>query len=180
MLSKSERTKAAGILIEAERTKKQGKQLSVTFPKIDIDDAYAIQQEVTKRKLKAGRKVIGHKIGLTSKAMQQSLGINEPDYGHLFDDMLVPDGAKLPFGNYCVPRIEVEHVTTPSPFTPGGMKGMGEGSTNAAYACVPNAVAAALPDAAERLTATPLLPSRVWEAIHAAGDEVTAEPGGTR
>ncbi|MGE0603171.1 MAG: 2-oxo-hepta-3-ene-1,7-dioate hydratase, partial [Xanthobacteraceae bacterium] len=67
MLSKSERAKAAQVLIEAERTKKQAKQLSVTFPKIDIDDAYAIQQEVTKQKLKAGRKVIGHKIGLTSK-----------------------------------------------------------------------------------------------------------------
>lgn len=108
MLSKSDRAKAAAILIEAERSKKQGKQLSVTFPKIDIDDAYAIQQEVTKQKLKSGRKVIGHKIGLTSKAMQQSLGINEPDYGHLFDDMLVADGAKLAFEDYCVPRIEVE------------------------------------------------------------------------
>lgn len=108
MLSKTERAKAAAILIEAERAKKQAKQLSVTFPKIDIDDAYAIQQEVTKRKLKAGRTVIGHKIGLTSKAMQQSLGINEPDYGHLFDDMMVADGAKLAFENYCVPRIEVE------------------------------------------------------------------------
>jgi 2-oxo-hept-3-ene-1,7-dioate hydratase len=108
MLSKSDRSKAAAILLEAEKTKKQGTQLSIAFPKIDIEDAYAIQQEVTKKKLKAGRRVIGHKIGLTSKAMQQSLGINEPDYGHLFDDMLVPDGAKLPHENYCVPRIEVE------------------------------------------------------------------------
>lgn len=108
MLSKADRSKAAAILIEAERTRKQATQLSVTFPKIDIEDAYAIQQEVTKKKIAAGREVIGHKIGLTSKAMQQSLGIDEPDYGHLFDNMLVADGAKLPFENYCVPRIEVE------------------------------------------------------------------------
>lgn len=108
MLSKADRSKAAEMLIAAEQSRKQAKQLSVTFPKIDIDDAYAIQQEVTKKKLAGGRKLIGHKIGLTSKAMQQSLGIGEPDYGHLFDDMMVADGAKLPHENYCVPRIEVE------------------------------------------------------------------------
>lgn len=108
MLSKADRKKAADTLIAAERDRKQATQLSITFPKITIEDAYAIQQEITKKKLAAGRKVIGHKIGLTSKAMQQSLNISEPDYGHLFDDMLIPDGAKLPHENYCVPRIEVE------------------------------------------------------------------------
>jgi 2-oxo-hept-3-ene-1,7-dioate hydratase len=108
MLSRADRKKAAEILIAAERDRKQAAQLSIAFPNIDIEDAYAIQQEVTKQKLAAGRKVIGHKIGLTSKAMQQSLGISEPDYGHLFDDMLVADGTSLPHANYCVPRIEVE------------------------------------------------------------------------
>jgi 2-oxo-hept-3-ene-1,7-dioate hydratase len=108
MLSRADRKKAAETLIAAERDRKQAAQLSIAFPNIDIEDAYAIQQEVTKQKLAAGRKVIGHKIGLTSKAMQQSLGISEPDYGHLFDDMLVADGTSLPHANYCVPRIEVE------------------------------------------------------------------------
>jgi 2-oxo-hept-3-ene-1,7-dioate hydratase len=55
-----------------------------------------------------GRKLIGHKVGLTSKAMQQSSQINEPDYGHLLDDMMIPDGGKVPHGNYCAPRVEIE------------------------------------------------------------------------
>ena len=53
-------------------------------------------------------KLIGHKVGLTSKAMQRSSQIDEPDYGHLLDDMIVPDGAKVQHADYCVPRVEVE------------------------------------------------------------------------
>ena len=56
----------------------------------------------------AGAKLIGHKVGLTSKAMQHSSQIDEPDYGHLFDYMMVADGAKVPHENYCAPRVEVE------------------------------------------------------------------------
>ena len=56
----------------------------------------------------AGEKLIGHKVGLTSKAMQQSSQIDEPDYGYLFDHMMVADGAKVPHENYCAPRVEVE------------------------------------------------------------------------
>ena len=66
-----------------------------------------------------------------------------------------------------VPDIQVEHLVHPSPYTPGGMKGMGEGGTNGAFACVANAVAAALPDVADRLNVTPLTPGVVWEALHA-------------
>jgi carbon-monoxide dehydrogenase large subunit len=65
-----------------------------------------------------------------------------------------------------VPDITVEHVETPSPHTPGGMKGMGEGGTNGAMACVANAVAAALPEVAARLGTLPLTPAVVWEALH--------------
>lgn len=68
-----------------------------------------------------------------------------------------------------VPDIRVEHTETPSPFTPGGMKGMGEGGTNGAYACVVNAVVAALPDADWSTLRTPLTPARVWEAIQPVG-----------
>lgn len=65
-----------------------------------------------------------------------------------------------------VPDIQVEHLVHPSPYTPGGMKGMGEGGTNGAFACVANGVAAALPDAADRLNVTPLTPGVIWEALH--------------
>jgi 2-oxo-hept-3-ene-1,7-dioate hydratase len=108
MLNDEERAKAADILMEAERTRKPAVQLSKTYPHIEIEDSYAIQSEVTKRKIANGRRLIGHKVGLTSKAMQQSSQINEPDYGHLLDDMMLEDGAKVPHANYCVPRVEPE------------------------------------------------------------------------
>ena len=108
MLTDKERAHAADILMEAERTRTPALQLSKTFPHIEIEDSYAIQSETTRRKIAAGRRLIGHKVGLTSKAMQQSSQIDEPDYGHLLDDMMLQDGAKIPHGNYCVPRVEPE------------------------------------------------------------------------
>jgi len=108
MLSESDRTKAAQLLLTAEKERKPVIQLSKTWPDITIEDAYAIQSEVIRQKVAAGAKIIGHKIGLTSKAMQQSSQIDEPDYGHLLDYMMVADGAKIPWENYCVPRVEVE------------------------------------------------------------------------
>ncbi|MBV1695947.1 MAG: 2-oxo-hepta-3-ene-1,7-dioic acid hydratase [Hyphomicrobiales bacterium] len=108
MLSDAERMRAAEHLIEAGRTRRQGRQLSQMFPSIGFDDAYAIQSEVIRRRLGEGRRVIGHKIGLTSKAMQRSSGIDEPDYGVLLDDMMYADGARIPADRFCVPRIEVE------------------------------------------------------------------------
>jgi 2-oxo-hept-3-ene-1,7-dioate hydratase len=108
MLSETDRNKAADILIEARKNRKQAVQLSTTYPGITIEDAYAISTLVHKRALAAGRKLIGHKVGLTSKAMQRSSNIDEPDFGYLHDDMLVPDGAKLAHANFCKPRLEVE------------------------------------------------------------------------
>ena len=108
MLSETDRNKAADILMEAHRTKKQAVQLSTTYPGITIEDAYAISTIVHKRLIAAGRKLIGHKVGLTSKAMQRSSNIDEPDFGYLHDDMLIPDGARLPHASFCRPRVEVE------------------------------------------------------------------------
>ena len=108
MLSDADRRKAADILMEAAKTRKQATQLSVTFPGITFDDAYAISTEVAKRRMAAGEKLIGHKVGLTSKAMQASSQIDEPDYGYLFELMMVADGAKVPHENYCAPRVEIE------------------------------------------------------------------------
>ena len=93
MLSQSDRQKAADILVAAQKDRKQATQLSTTWPGITIEDAYAISTEVANRRIKAGAKLIGHKVGLTSKAMQRSSNIDEPDYGHLLDDMMVADGA---------------------------------------------------------------------------------------
>lgn len=73
-----------------------------------IDDAYAVQALWAKRRAEAGHRVLGHKIGLTSKVMQTATGITEPDYGVIFDDMVFEDGAVVPFDNYSNVRIEVE------------------------------------------------------------------------
>src|SRR6202022_1366223 len=108
MLAEVDRSKAADILIAAEKSGKQAVQLSKSWPDLPIDDSYAISREVARRKLAAGAKLIGHKVGLTSKAMQRSSQIDEPDYGHLFDGMMIADGAKIPHDKYCRPRVEIE------------------------------------------------------------------------
>ena len=108
MMSDADRKKAADILIAAEHERKQAVQLSKTWPDIVIEDSYAISSEVARRKIAAGAKLIGHKVGLTSKAMQRSSQIDEPDYGHLLDTMMIADGAMIPHGNYCLPRVEIE------------------------------------------------------------------------
>ncbi|HZT27907.1 MAG TPA: 2-oxo-hepta-3-ene-1,7-dioic acid hydratase [Pseudolabrys sp.] len=108
MLSEAERRKAADILMQAAHDRKQATQLHITFPAITIEDSYAISTEVMKRRVAQGRKVIGHKVGLTSKAMQRSSMIDEPDYGYILDDQMIGDSAKVPHANYCKPRVEVE------------------------------------------------------------------------
>ena len=108
MLNESERKKAVEILLQAEKERKQATLLSETFPHIQIEDSYAISTAVAQRKISLGARLIGHKVGLTSKAMQASSKIDEPDYGHLLDSMLIAEGAKVPHANFCLPRVEVE------------------------------------------------------------------------
>jgi 2-oxo-hept-3-ene-1,7-dioate hydratase len=108
MLSDADRNKAADILMNAEKERNQAVQLTKTFPAITIEDSYAISSIVAKRKIAAGAKLIGHKVGLTSKAMQRSSQIDEPDYGYLLDHMMIADGAKVAHENFCLPRVEVE------------------------------------------------------------------------
>jgi len=108
MLSEADRKKAAQAMLAAEREVQPCTQLTTTYPGITIEDAYAIQREVIAAKLAAGRRVVGHKIGLTSKAMQAASGVHEPDYGVLLDDMMHADGDTLSADRFIVPRIEVE------------------------------------------------------------------------
>ena len=95
-------------LDEAERSKSLIPAFTREYPDLTIEDAYAIQRAWTKLQLSRGRIVRGHKIGLTSKAMQNAVGISEPDYGVLFADMFYPDASAIPFDRFRAPRIEVE------------------------------------------------------------------------
>ena len=74
----------------------------------DVERAYAVQETNTVRWLKAGRKLSGRKIGLTSKAVQQQLGVDQPDFGMLFADMICADGELLPVARFMQPRVEAE------------------------------------------------------------------------
>lgn len=108
MLSDAERQSVIDTLIEAQTTRRQAVQPSVTFPQIEIEDSYAISAGVARWRESQGVRVVGHKVGLTSKAMQRSTGIDEPDYGHIFSDMVLSDGAVLRRDAFCVPRVEPE------------------------------------------------------------------------
>jgi 2-oxo-hept-3-ene-1,7-dioate hydratase len=99
---------AALRLFEAEKSRKQIRLLSLDFPAATMDDAYAVQAALVRRKESAGLKRIGWKIGLTSKAMQSALAIDIPDSGILFDDMVFADGGTVPAGRFIQPRIEAE------------------------------------------------------------------------
>ena len=95
-------------LDDAERQRTQIRQFSLEQPDITLEDAYAIQRAWVDKKITDGRKLIGHKIGLTSRAMQVSSNISEPDYGALLDDMLFDEGTDIPIERFIVPRLEVE------------------------------------------------------------------------
>ena len=99
---------AARRLHRAEQTRQQIRQLSLDHPGITIEDAYAIQKAWIAIKLAEGRIVKGHKIGLTSKAMQSALGIDEPDSGVLLDDMFFADGGLVPSDRFIGTRVEAE------------------------------------------------------------------------
>jgi 2-keto-4-pentenoate hydratase len=108
MLESTQRTTAAELLWAAERNLAPVDPLTETFPGIDVVDAYEIQLINIRRKIAAGARVRGHKVGLSSPVMQQMMGVDEPDYGHLLDSMVLGEDAPIPAAGYCYPRIEVE------------------------------------------------------------------------
>lgn len=92
----------------AEQSRTQIGQFSLERPEMTLEDGYAVSRAWVAQKLAAGRKVIGHKIGLTSRAMQRSSNVTEPDFGTLLDDMLLMDGTDIPCARFIEPRVEVE------------------------------------------------------------------------
>ena len=98
----------ANELLEAEENLKEIKPFTSRDKKLTVEDAYHIQLEVVKKKIEQGKTIIGKKIGLTSKAMQEMLNVDEPDYGHLFDDMKVNNGGIVNVDSMIAPRVEAE------------------------------------------------------------------------
>jgi 2-oxo-hept-3-ene-1,7-dioate hydratase len=108
MLNAEQRQAVAQALMRAETSRQVIEQPSRTWPAMDIDDAYAIQHLWAQARLANGARVIGHKIGLTSRAMQKASKMTEPDYGVILDDALFRDGAVIEAGRFIKPRLEVE------------------------------------------------------------------------
>lgn len=103
-----ERAEAADLLFRAEADRAPIAPLVERWPAMDVVDAYEIQLTNIRRRLDAGAAIRGHKVGLASRAMQQMMGVDEPDYGHLLDDMFFFEGFEIEAANYCAPRVEVE------------------------------------------------------------------------
>ncbi len=102
------RKELADALYWAEKRREPIEPLTERYPELTVADAYAIQAEVIARKVREGARVVGKKIGLTSPAMQQMLGVDQPDYGYLLDWMEVADGGRIELGHLIQPRIEGE------------------------------------------------------------------------
>ena len=98
----------AAELDHAERSRVQVEAFSKRYPSMTMADGYAISEAWVALKLAQGRVIKGHKIGLTSRAMQVSSQITEPDFGTLLDDMFYTSGDTLPMSRFIAPRVEVE------------------------------------------------------------------------
>ena len=107
-MTPQDHAKEAADLLHAEKTGTQIGHLTSRHPGMGMDDAYAVQKAIYRAKIAEGRKVIGWKIGLTSKAMQYALNIDIPDSGILFDDMAFENGSAIAAGRFIQPRVEAE------------------------------------------------------------------------
>jgi 2-keto-4-pentenoate hydratase len=108
MLSVEIRDELAADLAQAERSREPIAPLTSAYPDIDVVDAYEIQLINIRQRVAEGARVLGHKVGLSSLAMQQMMGVDEPDYGHLLDEMQVFEDTPVKAGRYLYPRVEVE------------------------------------------------------------------------
>jgi 2-keto-4-pentenoate hydratase len=108
MLSVATRDELAADLAQAERSREPIAPLTAAYPDMDVVDAYEIQLINIRQRVAEGARVLGHKVGLSSKAMQHMMGVDEPDYGHLLDEMQVFEDTPVKAGRYLLPRVEVE------------------------------------------------------------------------
>jgi 2-keto-4-pentenoate hydratase len=100
--------KIAEDLLEAEKNNQPIEPLTNRFPTISVEDAYNIQLQQIEKKVTNGATIVGKKIGLTSKVMQNMFQVNEPDYGHLLDDMINLDGETISLDEFAQPKLEFE------------------------------------------------------------------------
>lgn len=100
--------KAAGELLGAYESRAPVAPLTVSYPGLSVDDAYAVQLAQVAAWAAGGTVVKGYKVGLTSAAMRRQLGVDQPEFGHLMSSMFLPEGAPAPIGRFLQPRAEPE------------------------------------------------------------------------
>jgi len=132
----------ARALYEARRTRRAIEPFTDADPDLTMADGYAVQRELTALLLADGDRVVGHKVGLTSKPMQQMVGVDTPDHGPVLASTLYRDGDAVPLGRFLQPKIEAEIV-----FVLGGaLRGPGVSPTDAARAVAGVAAAVEIVD----------------------------------
>ncbi|RTQ91847.1 2-keto-4-pentenoate hydratase [Lysinibacillus telephonicus] len=101
----------ADYLVAAEVEKREVLKVTAELkPDLTVEEAYLVQQELVRTKLEEGRRIVGPKMGLTSKAKMKQMGVEEPIYGYVFDYMLIHNGGKVPFHDLIHPKVEAEIV----------------------------------------------------------------------
>lgn len=108
MLDADTRSQILADIIETYRTRTPLPLLTQTYPAIEIEDAYAIQEAFVAQQVAAGRTIKGYKVGLTSKAMQEMSGSTEPDFSAMTDDLFLPEDTPLEYARFFRPMIEIE------------------------------------------------------------------------
>ncbi|HEX5689050.1 MAG TPA: 2-hydroxypenta-2,4-dienoate hydratase, partial [Roseiflexaceae bacterium] len=102
------RETTAALLDRAEQSRAPISPLTEQYPSLTPAEAYGIQRAWLDLKLARGERIVGRKIGLTSRAMQELLGVDQPDYGFLLGSMVVPSGSVMSRADFLFPRIEPE------------------------------------------------------------------------
>ena len=108
MLDQAARARIVDDLFGAYETRKGLPLLSRTYPGIEVEDAYRIQEAFVARRVAAGARIKGYKVGLTSKAMQEMSGATEPDFSAMTDDLFLPESTPIPISRFFDPMVEME------------------------------------------------------------------------
>ena len=128
--------RCAAVLHGAESNRRPVEPLTNRFPELTVPEAYRIQQANVERRLARGEHVVGHKIGLTARAMQEMFGVNEPDYGHLLDTMLHDERVPLDLSALIDPQIEIEPAFVLGSRLQGPNVGIADVLAATEYVCV--------------------------------------------
>lgn len=104
----AEKKTIAQYLLDAERERREVVRVTVDYPELNVENAYAVQEELVRMKCEENLSIVGLKMGLTSRAKMEQMGVEEPIYGYLFNNMLLENDGELSLGTCIHPKVEAE------------------------------------------------------------------------